>query len=146
MLDEERQRILIDALFNKTGADDLDDEIGLLFETPREEWSAYTNVWWTYALLRYYRRHQSKEQQRDRARRRRLQMSATADGTWPHWRTLIEEDGPMCAICGDDVVPGATEWDLRPTADHIVALFSGGKHTRSNAQAHHRCNSDKAQF
>jgi 5-methylcytosine-specific restriction endonuclease McrA len=74
-------------------------------------------------------------------------MSATADGTWPHWRTLIEEDGPMCAICFEDVVPGAAEWDLRPTVDHIVALFSGGKHIRSNAQlAHHRCNSDKAQF
>ncbi len=147
MLDEEQQRILIDALFNKTGADDLDDQIGLLFETPREEWSAYTRAFWADALLPYVRRHKSKEQQREDARRRRLRKSATADGTWPHWRTLMDEDGPLCAICGEEVVPGAEEWDPRPTVDHIVALFAGGKHTRSNAQlAHHGCNSNKAQF
>lgn len=98
------------------------------------------------AYLRWSRRQpRSREEERRKRERRRASMAATADGTWPHWRQLIDEDGPACALCGDDVEPGSDSYGRRPSVDHIEPLFFGGQHRRANAQlAHFACNSDKA--
>jgi 5-methylcytosine-specific restriction endonuclease McrA len=97
------------------------------------------------AFLRWaHRRPRSREADKLKRERRRAQIALTADGTWPHWRQLLQEDGPACALCGKDVVPDSPEYRRRPSVDHIEPLFLGGAHQRTNAQlTHFTCNSDK---
>jgi hypothetical protein len=97
------------------------------------------------AYLRWARRRpRSREADRLKRERRRAEIALTADGTWPHWRQLLQEDGPACALCGEDVEPDSPEYARRPSVDHIEPLFLGGAHQRANAQlTHFTCNSDK---
>lgn len=62
---------------------------------------------------------------------------------------LIERDGNICQICGEQCDKNDHSWSngigsLYPTIDHIIAMANGGGHTWDNVQlAHAICNSVK---
>ena len=86
-----------------------------------------------------------------RSKRKRLESSAKVE-TVP-LSELIERDGGVCQLCGEQVDKTDCFFDhdgnfhtgrMYPTVDHIVPLAKGGETTWENVQlAHFHCNSRK---
>lgn len=75
---------------------------------------------------------------RERTRRRRARRRGAAVVEHFSAAEIFERDFYTCYLCGYVcALEASSRW--QPTVDHVIALDSGGNHTKDNCRTTHRC-------